>query len=368
MKKLGLVGGMGPESTIPYYHDIVYGVQKKLGKNYFPNLSIESVNVFEVLRLCEEKKYDELTDYLMVAINHLIKSGADFAALSANTPHIVFDKLQEKSKIPLISIIDATCDEAIRQNKRKLGLLGTIFTMTGEFFKNPFLKNNIEIIVPTDDEMKFINQKISSELELGIVREDTLYGFQRIIERMKTDNGVEAIILGCTELPLLLNDEVSPVPCLDTMKIHIQALVDRMAEPEMDVWEKLYQAAKSVQNGRTISPFIEAGGVGAAILTKAGNIYTGVCIDTASALGMCGERNAVANMITNGESQIDKVVAITPDGSVGAPCGACREYMMQLDQNSGDIEILMDYESRNTITLKELIPDWWGYSSVASSK
>ena len=130
----------------------------------------------------------------------------------------------------------------------------------------------------------------------------------------------------------------------------------------MDIWEKLYNEAKKVQNGRAISPFIEAGGVSAAILTKAGNIYVGVCIDTASTLGMCAERNAIANMITNGESQIDKVVAITPEGNVGSPCGACREYMMQLDRNSGDIEILLDLAERKTITLKELIPDWWGYN------
>lgn len=113
MKKLGLVGGMGPESTIPYYHDIVYGVQSRIGKNFFPNLTIESVNVFDVLRLCDEQKYDELTDYLMTAITNLTKSGADFVALSANTPHIVFDRLKEQSTVPLVSIIDATRDEAI---------------------------------------------------------------------------------------------------------------------------------------------------------------------------------------------------------------------------------------------------------------
>lgn len=129
----------------------------------------------------------------------------------------------------------------------------------------------------------------------------------------------------------------------------------------MDIWEKLYNAARKVQNDRVISPFIEAGSVAAAILTKSGNIYVGVCIDTASTLGMCAERNAIANMITNGESRIDKVVAVMPEGKVGSPCGACREYMMQLDKNSGDIEILVDYETRQTITLKELIPDWWGY-------
>lgn len=230
MKKLGLVGGMGPESTIPYYHDIVYGVQSRIGKNFFPNLTIESVNVFDVLRLCDEQKYDELTDYLMTAITNLTKSGADFVALSANTPHIVFDRLKEQSTVPLVSIIDATRDEAIRLNKRKIGLLGTIFTMTGDFFKEPFYRSNIEIVTPTAEEMEYINHKISSELELGIVKEETLHSFQEIIKRMKEEEGIEAIILGCTELPLLLNNEVSPVPCLDTMKIHIQHLVDRIVE------------------------------------------------------------------------------------------------------------------------------------------
>lgn len=128
------------------------------------------------------------------------------------------------------------------------------------------------------------------------------------------------------------------------------------------MWKKLYDAAVKVQNGRVISPFIEAGGVAAAILTKSGNVYVGVCIDTASTLGMCAERNAIANMITNGESKIDKVVAVMPDGKVGSPCGACREYMMQLDRDSGEIEILLDLETERTVKLKDLIPDWWGKS------
>ena len=131
------------------------------------------------------------------------------------------------------------------------------------------------------------------------------------------------------------------------------------------MWDILYNAARKVQNPRVVSPFIEAGGVAAAILTKAGNIYVGVCIDTASTLGMCAERNAIANMLTNGESQIDKVVAVMPDGKVGPPCGACREYMMQLDKDSGDIEILLDLQTRETVTLKGLTPHWWGYSRFA---
>lgn len=126
------------------------------------------------------------------------------------------------------------------------------------------------------------------------------------------------------------------------------------------VWRRLYNEALKVQNDRAVSPFIDAGGVAAALLTKKGNIYTGICIDTASTLGMCAERNAVANMLTNGESRIDKIVAVMPDGGVGAPCGACREYMMQLDRDSGDIEILLDLETEKTVRLKNLIPDWWG--------
>ena len=131
------------------------------------------------------------------------------------------------------------------------------------------------------------------------------------------------------------------------------------------MWEKLYDAAVKVQNNRTISPFIDAGGVAAAILTKQGNIYVGVCIDTASTLGMCAERNAIANMITHGESRIDKVVAVMPDGRVGSPCGACREYMMQLDKDSGEIEILLDLDTQKTVKLKELIPNWWGAERFA---
>ena len=126
------------------------------------------------------------------------------------------------------------------------------------------------------------------------------------------------------------------------------------------MWKKLYNTALEVQNAREVSPFIEAGGVAAAILTKTGNIYVGVCIDTASGLGMCAERNAIANMITHGESRIDKVVAVMPDGRVGSPCGACREFMMQLDRDSGEIEILIDLDTEKTVKLRELVPDWWG--------
>jgi cytidine deaminase len=125
-------------------------------------------------------------------------------------------------------------------------------------------------------------------------------------------------------------------------------------------FKDLYELVKSKCRGSKISPFIEVGSVSAATLTQAGNVYLGVCIDTACSLGMCAERNAIANMLTNGESQIAKLVCYMEDGAVGSPCGACREYLMQLDEQSGEIEILVDIQDMKTIRLKELVPNWWG--------
>lgn len=129
-----------------------------------------------------------------------------------------------------------------------------------------------------------------------------------------------------------------------------------------DIWDTLYNEARKVQNDRTVSPFIDAGGVAAALLSAGGNIYVGVCIDTASTLGMCAERSAISAMLTHGESRIEKIVAVMPDGKVGSPCGACREFMMQLDKDSGNIEILLDKDTKNTVFLRDLLPDWWGKS------
>ena len=126
------------------------------------------------------------------------------------------------------------------------------------------------------------------------------------------------------------------------------------------IWEKLYNAARAVQNDRQVSRFIEAGCVAAAVLSDSGKIYTGVCVDTASTLGICAERNAIFNMITNGESRIAKIIAVMPDGNSGAPCGACRELMVQLmPDDYKNIEIMMDYNAGRVVTLGEITPEWW---------
>lgn len=226
MKKVGLLGGMGPESTIAYYHDIVFGVQAKTGKQFFPDLTIESLNLFEIVELCKEKQYDKLVDLFKKAVERLAATGADFAVLTANTSHIVFDQLQAVSPLPLLSIVDATCEEAKRLGIKKIGLLGTCFTMEEDFFKKPFREHGIDIVVPTKPEIDYVSDKIYSELEFGVVKDSTRQRFQQIIKDMKNRDGIEAIILGCTELPLILNDDNSPVPCLDTMKIHVQKIVE----------------------------------------------------------------------------------------------------------------------------------------------
>ncbi|MBE6793182.1 MAG: cytidine deaminase [Ruminococcaceae bacterium] len=126
------------------------------------------------------------------------------------------------------------------------------------------------------------------------------------------------------------------------------------------IWEELYKAAKAVQNGRKISDYVEAGGVAAAILSASGKIYTGVCVDTCSTLGICAERNALFNMLTNGEHEVCKVLAIMPNGKTGAPCGACRELFVQMMPKSyKNVEIMIDFESGKTVKLEELTPLWW---------
>lgn len=126
------------------------------------------------------------------------------------------------------------------------------------------------------------------------------------------------------------------------------------------IWNEMYKAAKSVLNERRISEYVTCGEVSAAILSRSGKIYTGVCIDTCSTLGICAERNAIFNMVTNGDQEIDKVLCIPPDGSNGAPCGACRELMVQLMPNTyKDIDIMLDYDSQRIIKLGDITPEWW---------
>lgn len=228
MRKLGLIGGTGPESTLIYYKTIVYGANKIVGEKFFPNINIESLNVFDVLNFCAEKNYDGLADYLMNGIRNLEAAGCNLISLTGNTAHIVFDTLRSQSSVPLVSIIETVEKKAHELGFKKVGLLGTRFTMEEEFFKKPFREAEIEIFSPTGKDLDFIAEKISCELEHGIIKEETKKGFLDVIQNMISDYNIEAIILGCTELPLLFGDMQLTIPCLDTLKIHADALLTAM--------------------------------------------------------------------------------------------------------------------------------------------
>lgn len=225
MKKLGLVGGTGPESTVMYYRGLISGVGKIAGSERLPKLTIDSLSPFEVFEYCASGRLDELTEYLLRAVNNLAASGAEFAALTAATTHIVFDELVARSPIPLVSMVDETVREAQSRGLTTIGLLGTKFTMTNDFFRRPFEAAGIKVVIPTEADITVIQDKIANELEHGIVTDATGQLFINIIEQLIEDEQIEQVVLGCTELPLILNDAVSPVPCIDPVPIHIDALV-----------------------------------------------------------------------------------------------------------------------------------------------
>lgn len=226
MKKLGLVGGTGPESTLIYYKEINRMINEKTNGKAFPELSVESINLYKALGYVASEKYEELGEYLTDAVNNLINGGASVVALTAGTMHIVYDELKEKVQAPLVGIPESVCEAAIQRGYKKIGLLGTIFTMQKDFFKKPFLDRGIEIVVPSEEEMVLVNERISKELEYGIVKDATREELVNIITKMRDQNGIEAVILGCTELPLILNPDNCPVDCLDIMQLHINKLVE----------------------------------------------------------------------------------------------------------------------------------------------
>lgn len=230
MKKLGLIGGTGPESTIIYYRNITQGVQKKLDTEIFPFLNIESLSVFDVLSYCDKADYDGLTDYLLKGIENLKRTGVDVAALTGITPHIVFDQLRERASIPLVSMVETSFEYSHRKGYKKIALLGTPPTMNGDFFKKPFENSGIQVVTPNVQEKESIGSIIANELEYGKVTQESCDKMKSISMRMINEENVEAIVLGCTELPLIFDKLSIPVDKMDVMKIHIENLINLIIE------------------------------------------------------------------------------------------------------------------------------------------
>jgi aspartate racemase len=226
MKKIGLVGGLGPEATIDYYKGIIDTFNKTSSDLNYPEIVIYSVNMSEFLAMMNKKAYEAATNYLLNKIQALGAAGCEFAALTANTPHLLFQKIAERSPVPLISIVEATCREALKKGLRRCGLFGTSFTMKSSFYADVFQQKNIEVVLPNDEEMERINQRLFTEIELGVFKEETRREFIDIIATMVSRDQIDSIILGCTEFPLLLpNGAYTGVPTLNTTKIHVETIV-----------------------------------------------------------------------------------------------------------------------------------------------
>lgn len=225
MKKIGLVGGTGPESTLMYYKELNTQIDEITGGKNMPELTIESVNFRKTWDLVSQGKNQELAEYLSEKVNNLAKAGAEIISLTAGTMHIVFDEIEKNTKTSLVSIPKAVCEEILLRGYQRVGLLGTIFTMEQDFMKKDMLQAGIEVIVPDKADRELIAKRIFEELELGIVKESTLQEFKHIIQKMAQEQGIEAVILGCTELPLILNDANCCLPCLDSVAIHIKKLI-----------------------------------------------------------------------------------------------------------------------------------------------
>src|SRR5437773_1810141 len=229
MKTLGIIGGLGPESTIDYYERIIALYRDRMRDGSYPRFIIISVDLKKGLNFMEVGDLAGMAAYLLEGIGKLGDAGADFALISANTPHIVFDEVASKSPIPLISIVEATCAEAKALELKRLALFGTRYTMHATFYPKGFLHEGIELLVPEPNDQDYIHDKYMNELVPGKFLAETRAGLLAIVDRMKAKSDIEGVILAGTELPLILRDPAhNRIPFLNTTKIHVEAAVTEM--------------------------------------------------------------------------------------------------------------------------------------------
>ena len=229
MKTLGIIGGIAPESTIAYYRLLVDSYRPKDLAGNYPSLIINSINLKRVVGLMETNALADLTEYLLQEVRRLANAGADFGLLASNTPHIVFDDLRRQSPIPLISIVEAARDAAKVLRLNRLGLFGTRFTMQARFYPEVFARDGMTLVTPNSKEQDYIHDIYMRELINGIFLPETCERLLQIVERLKNEENIHGLILGGTELPLILRDETyNKIPLLDTARIHVEQAVTQL--------------------------------------------------------------------------------------------------------------------------------------------
>jgi aspartate racemase len=228
MLTIGIVGGIGPESTIDYYRRLITSYRRLRTDGSHPQIVINSIDMKKMLGFVEQNQLADLTEYLVNEVRKLVSAGAQVALIAANTPHIVFDDLQRYSPIPLVSIVEATCAEAKALGLEKLGLFGTRFTMQAGFYADVFKREGISLVIPNASEQDYIHDKYFIELVPGILLPETRAGLLQIVYRMIERANIDGLILGGTELPLIFEHVTEPpVPFLDTTGIHVKQVLVR---------------------------------------------------------------------------------------------------------------------------------------------
>ena len=229
MKTPGIIGGIGPESTIEYYRQIIALYRERKADNSYPPILVNSIDMTRMLNLIGAGQLAEVTQFLAGEIEKLAAAGADFALLASNTPHIVFDDIQASVSLPMISIVEETCRKARQLGLSKVGLFGTKFTMQGPTYKKVFIREGLELVVPGPDDQNYIHDKYMGEWIYGVVKQETKDRLLQIVQSLKQDQGIEGLILGGTEIPLILKPSDDPdIPFLDTTRIHVEAVVTEM--------------------------------------------------------------------------------------------------------------------------------------------
>lgn len=229
MKTLGMIGGLGPESTVDYYQRLIASYRERTGHKHYPQFIIVSVDLRKGLDFMEAGDLSGMARFLLEGIDKLARSGADFGIISANTPHIVFDEVAPKSPIPLVSIVEATRAAAKAQKLKRLALFGTRYTMQASFYPKVFAREGIELLVPDLHDQDYIHEKYMNELVPGKFLAETRSELLAIADRMKEARDIDGVILAGTELPLILRDSThNGMPFLDTTKIHVEAAVTHM--------------------------------------------------------------------------------------------------------------------------------------------
>ena len=231
-KTLGLIGGTGPESTIEYYRLLTAKYREQADGNS-PPVIINSVNLKNMIEWMGASELGKVADMLSGAIEKLHLAGVDLAALTANTAHIVFDELQQRSAVPLISMVEAACDKAQELDLQSVALFGTRYTMQGHFYPAVFSRSNVRLVLPNAEEQDYIHGIYLGQLLKDIFLPETRNKLLEITDAMRVREGIQAVILGGTELPLLLRDEEhNGVKLLDTTRIHVDRLVAEMLRTE----------------------------------------------------------------------------------------------------------------------------------------